>query len=139
MLVQTWLHELLNPQLSALELIKVEPMQLPEMIGCVDCEDVHAVLVKPAAPAPTNKSMVLHLAALREARDTGLVSQWYWIADLDNPSNPLTKLSPDGTLPLEPLTTLLEKAYWNPAGPYRRGSIMMQPIKGVRDVVRYKL
>jgi dimeric dUTPase (all-alpha-NTP-PPase superfamily) len=126
-LVQTWIHELLHPNLTAMELLRVEPKNMVSMIGCMDCDDVHSVLVKAAAPAPTNKSMVLHLAALREARENNTVSQWCWIADGDNPANPLTKLSSDGTLPLRPLTSLLEKAYWEPAGPYRYGAVMTQP------------
>ena len=130
MLVQTWIHELLHPNLTALELTKVEPKSLPMMIACIDCDDVHAVLIKAAAPAPTNKSMALHLAALREAKENKTVTQWCWIADPDNPANPLTKLSHDGTLPLRPLTTLLEKAYWEPTGPYRFGAVMTQPHSG---------
>ena len=139
MLVQTWIYELLHPNLSALELTKVEPKLLPTMYGCTDCDDVHSVLIKAAAPAPTNKSMVLHLAALREAKDNHTVSQWCWIADGDNPTNPLTKLSSDGTLPLKPLTALLEKAFWEPLGPYRFGAVMTQPSKTASTTPKYKL
>jgi len=138
-LVQSWIHELLNPRLTAMELTRVEPRQMSMMIGCTDCDDVHSVLVKPAAPAPTNKSMVLHLAALREAKEIGTVSQWCWIADGDNPANPLTKLNSDGTLPLLPLTTLLEKSYWEPNGPYRYGSVMVQPTRTTGKYNRHRL
>ena len=113
--------------------------EMSMMIGCTDCDDEHSVLVKPAAPAPTNKSMVLHLAALREAKENGTVSQWCWIADADNPANPLTKLSSDGTLPLRPLTTLLEKSYWEPIGPYRYGSVMVQPTRTTGNYNRHRL
>jgi len=73
--------------------------------------------------------MVLHLAALREAKENGTVSQRCWIADADNPANPLTKLDSDGTLPLRPFTTILERSYWEPLGPYRYGSVMVQPTR----------
>jgi len=129
MLIQSWIYELMHPQATALEILKIPPVELPEIIACTDCEDLHQVLIKPAAPAPTNKSMVLHLSALRNASELLHVRQWVWIDTNDNPSNPLTKLEASGCLPLEILTNLLEKAFWEPTKPYKWGSQYVKPVR----------
>jgi len=53
--------------------------------------------------------------------------------------NPLTELSSEGTLPIHPLTTLLEKSYWEPNGPYRYGSVMVQPTRTTGKYNRHRL
>ena len=127
LLVQTWLHELRFPSLSARELLEVSGSELTEMFPCTDCEDLHITLVQPAAPAPTNKSLVLHLSALRDLRDQGHVKDWVWVDTHSNVANAMTKLAADGTLPLDSFTEMLESCYWNPSHPFKVGSIMTAP------------
>ena len=120
-LLQTWLYELTHPSLDARQLLAIPASDLPPLVGVTDCEDLHAVLVKPAAPTPTNKSILLHLSALREARESGRVQQWCWTTTHDMISNSLTKLDTDGTLPMEPLTELLKTCIWRPKESYKYG------------------
>ena len=125
LLVQTWLHELQHPLLTARELLQVAGSDMTEMIPATDCEDLHVVLVQPAAPAPTNKSLVLHLSALRDMRDQGQVRDWAWVDTHCNIANAMTKLENDGTLPLQILTDALDRCYWEPLSAYKVGSSLI--------------
>jgi hypothetical protein len=129
LLLQTWIHELLNPELDARQLLAVPVSELPPLIGVTDCEDLHAVLIKPAAPTPTNRSLTLHLSSLREARESGKVQQWCWVTTHDMISNSTTKLESDGTLPLRPLTDLLRTCSWIPKESYKFGSHFRNDVK----------
>ena len=126
-LVQTWLHELKFPSLSARELLEVSGPEMTELFPVTDCENLHVSLAQPAAPSPLNKSLVLHLSALRDLRDQGHVRDWIWVDTHSNVANGMTKLNDDGTLPLEDFTALLDTCYWNPSHPYKVGSIMTAP------------
>ena len=53
--IQTFLHELQNPGISAAELIAAEGFELTPILGVTDCEDLHAALISAAAPNPSNK------------------------------------------------------------------------------------
>ena len=122
LLLQTWIHELVHPELDARQLLAVPAHELPPLVGVTDCEDLHAVLIKPAAPSPTNKSLVLHLSALREAKESGRVQQWCWCTTHDMISNSMTKLEADGTLPMQPLTQTLKSCVWAPKESYKYGA-----------------
>ena len=122
LLLQTWLHELTHPSMDAKQLLAVPPKELSPLVGVMDCEDLHAVLIKPAAPTPTNKSLVLHLSSLRESLDSGRVQGWVWVSTDDMLSNAMTKLESDGTLPMEPLTDMLRTCCWTPNATYKFGS-----------------
>ena len=122
MLLQTWFYELTHPSLDARQLLAVPPHELAPLVGVMDCEDLHAVLIKPAAPTPTNKSLVLHLSALREARETGRVQNWVWVSTDDMLSNGMTKLEASGTLPMQPLIDMLRSCSWTPKSVYKFGT-----------------
>jgi hypothetical protein len=73
--------------------------------------------------------MTLYTAVLREFAENGKIKQWGWIDTRDNPANCLTKLHPDGTLDLGPMTNLLRCAAWEPQFPYRWGLQLCDPRK----------
>ena len=109
--LQGFLYELLRPGLSAAQLVQVPGEELIACDCATDCGDLYESLIAPASPTPTNRSMVLYLAALREARQTRRVRTWVWCDTEDNIANGLTKLNPDGTLPAEEMASLLRDAY----------------------------
>ena len=126
-LLQSWLFELRFPSMTAMELLNTTGTEMSEIIPCTDCEDLHAVLVKPASPAPTNRSLVLHLSALRDYKEQLNVREYVWIATDDNLATPLTKLNKDGRLPLDILTLALETCRWDPRSAYKYGSTLVHP------------
>ena len=128
-MIQTFLYEVQHPAATSLDMINVESSKLIPMIGLVDCHDLLDTLCRPTMPVLTNKAMTLYTAVLREFADNGKVGHWGWIDTRDNPANCLTKLQPDGTLDLGPLTDLLRCAAWEPRFPYRWGLQLCDPRK----------
>ena len=129
LLLQTWIHELTHPEMDARQLLAVPAQELPPLIGVTDCEDLRGVLIKPAAPAPTNRSLTLHLSSLREAKESGRVQQWAWVTTYDMVSNAMTKLETEGTLPMQPLTDLLKTCSWMPKESYKFGAHFRNDVK----------
>jgi hypothetical protein len=124
--LQTFLHELKNPSLSANELLKARPEELNPIWTITDCEDLHQVLVKETAPVLSNKSMTLFTEALREHKTTGRIAQFCWCDTRDNVSNVLTKLKPDGLLDVgdkdkDVVILTLSKAQWRPQHLFKIG------------------
>ena len=117
--IQTFLCELEHPGLTAIELLNMDPKQLVPIVGCTDCEDLHATLIAAAPPAPTNKSLTLYLAALRELRETGRVEAYVWMDTRDMVSNPLTKLEADGRLTLQELGSFLRDGIFKISHPFK--------------------
>ena len=125
--IQTWLLELARPTLSTFELISAQDSSLVPIIGITDCHDLLDTLVKPTAPVLTNKAMFLYTGALRELKESNRVLQWIWIDTRCNVANALTKLESDGTLPLEPLTSLLQFGAWEPTNVFKWGLVLCDP------------
>jgi hypothetical protein len=117
--LQTWLHELNNPHLSTWDLLHVSGPELTPIVGITDCNDLYESLIKPAMPTPSNRALVLYLAALREQHDLQKVQAWAWCDTRDNLAAVLTKLNDDGTLPLAPYTAALRFSCWEPVHAYR--------------------
>ena len=76
MFLQTWLYELEHPAMRAFELLQVPPSELISMDCCTDCMDLYQVLVKPAAPAPTNKSLTLYFIEFFNQRNHLMRKSW---------------------------------------------------------------
>jgi hypothetical protein len=129
--LQSFLHELLHPGLSAAQLLQVPDAELMPCDCATDCGDLYESLVQPASPTPTNRSMVLYLAALREAHQTRRVRTWVWCDTEDNIANGLTKLNADGTLPADDMASLLRDSYWEPQKVYRWAGLLTSPSRPV--------
>ena len=71
--LQLWLYELLNPGVSAWELIELDPSVLAPITLITDCRDLAESLSSPAAPFPTGKSLAIYQIAVREETDDGRV------------------------------------------------------------------
>ena len=97
--------------MTASQLLQVADIDMLPCDCATDCGDLYESLVQPASPTPTNRSMVLYLAALREAHATRRVRTWVWCDTEDNIANGLTKLNADGTLPAEQLQALLRDCF----------------------------
>ncbi len=127
--VQTWLHELNNPHLSTWDLLHVSGPELTPIVGITDCNDLYESLIKPAMPTPSNRALVLYLAALREQHDLQKVQAWAWCDTRDNLAAVLTKLNDDGTLPLAPYTAALRFSCWEPVHAYRWQGVLTAPSR----------
>ena len=125
--IQTWLHEMRNPHLTALDLINTPGDELIPLEVCTDAHDLLDLLVKPGAPNITNRNYSLHLAVLRELREQKRVRQWIWLDTDDMIANGLTKMNDDGSLPIEDLHEVLRTCYWKPSLVYKYGSIQCAP------------
>ena len=128
-MIQTFLYEVQHPAATSLEMLNIAANMLIPMIALVDCHDLLDTLCRPTMPVLTNKAMTLYTAVLREFAENGKIKQWGWIDTRENPANCLTKLQPDGTLDLGPLTSLLRCAAWEPQLPYRWGLQLCDPRK----------
>ena len=113
--IQTWLHEMTNPHLSIPDLIRTPGKDLIPIESITDCYDLYGLLVKPGAPNVSNKSLVLHLAYIREQKDEGRVRAWVWCDTKDMLANCLTKLEKDGSLPSADLAKAMHDLWWNPS------------------------
>ena len=127
MYLQSFLYELLRPGKTAIQLLAVPGDELCPVDAATDCGDLYESLVQPAAPTPTNRSVVLYLAALREAKQTRRVRSWLWVDTEDNVSNSLTKLCADGTLPAADMSALLKHSFWEPIKVYRWNGLLTSP------------
>ena len=116
--IQTWLFELQFPRSTTLELINAPASQLVQIRGVTDCYDLLEVLIKSAVSGVTNRSLSLYIACLREMKETHRVESWSWVDTRDNVANGLTKLSDDGTLPMEPINVMMREGFWEPVIPY---------------------
>ena len=132
-LLQTWLHELRNPGLTARDLLSVAPELLTPMDCGTDCNDLYEVLVKPAAPAPTNKSLTLYLSALRSDKETQRIRAWLWFDTRDMLANSLTKIEADGSLAWQDLRAVMLRGHWQPARLWRWNSLNKPPGASVQD------
>ena len=125
--LQTWLLELVSPQLSTMELINSGAETLVPIVGLTDCKDLLDVITKSAITAVSNKAMLLYIACLRELRETKRIDTYGWVDTRDNVANAQTKLNADGTLPSEPVTHMLKHASWEPREPFRWGQSLCDP------------
>jgi hypothetical protein len=119
--LQTFIYELEHPELSANELVQVDPSLLCPIWGITDCNDLHDTLVKSTQPVLTNKSMTLFVEALREYKAEGRIHEFCWCDTRDNIANVLTKLKPDGCLELDGITSTLDTATWKPKHLFKVG------------------
>ena len=126
-LLQTWLYELMNPGMSARALLNIDPELLTPMDCGTDCNDLYEVLVKPAAPAPTNKALTLYLSALRADKEVRRIRSWLWFDTLDMLANSLTKVEHDGSLAWLDLRAVLLNGWWQPARLWKWNSLNMKP------------
>jgi hypothetical protein len=127
--LQTWIYELMNPTVTAQGLLALSGRELPVHDMGTDCNDAYESLVKPTTPAPAQKSLVLYIAALREAKAEGFVRSWLWFDTTDDLANCLTKLNENGTIPLSDLTESLRDSFYEPRKPYRWNGMLTDPIK----------
>jgi hypothetical protein len=128
-LVQTFLYECQQPQLTTLELINVDPTLLVPIVGVTDCHDLLDTLCKSTSPVLTNKAMQLYTTVLREFHETKRVSSWSWTDTRDNLANGLTKLESDGTLPIKDICQAMLCGAWEPVHPYRWGLQLCDPAQ----------
>ena len=126
-LLQTWLFELMHPGYSARNLISLDPELLPPMDCGTDCNDLYEVLVKPAAPAPTNKALTLYLGALRSDKETKRILSWLWFDTTDMLANGMSKIEQDGTLSWQDLRAVLVRGWWQPTKLWKWNSLNMKP------------
>ena len=105
--IQTFLHEIMNPTLSAQQILALEGPSFTQNIGLVDCEDLHAALVSAAAPNPSNRALTLYLSSLRELKETKFVHEYLWVDTRDMLANAMTKVNEDGTIPLDEIQEFL--------------------------------
>jgi hypothetical protein len=126
-LIQTWMKELMNPRLSASELLALEDSSLMAHDLGTDCADVYEVITSPTFPAPTNKSLVLYLSCLREAKLSKQVRSYFWMDTQDNITNGLTKVNKDGSLPIADLRESMRLSYWEPKRLYKWNGISAMP------------
>ena len=120
--LQTFIYELEHPELSANELVQVDPSLLCPIWGITDCNDLHDTLVKSTQPVLTNKSMTLFVEALREYKAEGRIQEYCWCDTRDNIANVLTKLKPDGCLELDGITNTFDTATWKPKHLFKVGT-----------------
>ena len=121
-LLQTWLHELTHPGLTAPQLLRLTKSDLIPLEAATDCLDLYSVLTSPAAPNPTNKSTTLHLAALRSAR----VRAWLWVDTLDMIADGLTKLSSTGLLCWDVLRKVMQTGRYATSRPFKWQGLLTQ-------------
>jgi hypothetical protein len=126
-LLQTWLYEISHGHLSARQLLQVPPSSLNPMDCATDCNDLYSVLIAPAPPAPTNKSLTLFLSSLRADHECKRVRAWIWLDTADMLANPLTKLESKGTLDWTDLRGVLQKGSWQPTRVWKWNGIAMGP------------
>ena len=119
--IQTYMHELEHPGLTASELIAAEGHELIPIIGITDCEDLHATLISPAAPTPSNKSLTLYLSALRELKELKRVKEYVWIDTRNMLANAMTKLELDGSITLLEIGEFLKTHVFTLSFPYKWG------------------
>jgi len=100
----------------------------------MDCNDVYEVLIKPAAPAPTNKALSLYLGALRSDKETGRVRSWIWLDTKDMLANSLTKVESDGTVAWEDLRQVLVSSWWQPSRVWRLNGIKQAPLAPIANL-----
>ena len=129
MFIQTWLLEMRYPTRTTLELINANPRELIKHEVGTDCLDLYSTLISPTFPNPSNRALTLYLSGLREAREKEWIKAWIWTDTEDCIANVLTKLNKDGTLQLEPLTSLLKLSYWEPKKSYRYNNVLCAPVK----------
>jgi hypothetical protein len=125
--LQTWLHEVRNPTLSARQLSSISGDKLIPIDICTDCKDLYEVLVKPATPNVTNKALVLYISALRHERELRRIRSVFWIDTRDMIANAFTKYESPGLLPLmEPdLVAALKRNQWEPRFPFERDGVKL--------------
>ena len=131
--LQTLLHELAAPTLTAYQLLDVPSEQLIPIIATTDCNDLYEVLISPAFPMPTNKALTLYLAALREQKEIGRVIAWVWQDTRDCLPNALTKLNSDGTLPCDDYCESTAHGFWEPRYPFRWNGMLSYPTARIAD------
>jgi len=135
-LLQTWLFELMHGNLSARELLSLEADQLMPIDTGTDCNDLYEILVKAAAPAPTNKALTLYLSALRSDKEQGRIRSWLWIDTRDMLANCMTKIESDGQLAWLDLRRTMLSGYWQPSHVWKWNSLDMKPAAPI--VSEYK-
>ena len=123
----SWLLELQRPNLSARQLADIPLDARPPLFAFTDCNDLHQVLINAATPMPTNKQLVLYIAALREDNRLGLVTAYCWCDTVDQLANTGTKLSRDGLLDLDVYDKYQSNQSWFPLKQWMYGKTTLQP------------
>jgi hypothetical protein len=137
--VQTWLHEITNPHLDARDLVNASGSELCHHDLGVDCNDLYATLTQPAFPNPSNRALTLYLSLLRDLKERNFIRANIWVDTKDNVANVLTKLCPDGTLPMTELSDLLRRCFWEPVHPFRWNGMLTEPAKPVHVPINIKM
>jgi hypothetical protein len=109
--LQTFLHELQFPSLTASDLIRASPSDLVPIESAIDCNDLFDLLIKPGAPNLSNKSFMLPLSVVRACREEKRVRAWIWIDTRDMLANLLTKQNTDGSLDISDLCIALRDCF----------------------------
>ena len=127
--IQTWLHELSNPEISVRELCTLPGRKLVPIDVSVDCRDVYEVLIKSATPNVTNKSLALYVAALRQEKEQERIRNIAWIDTRDMLVNAFTKYESKGLLPLlEPdVVKALKRCFWEPKYLFEMNGVKIMP------------
>ena len=121
--LQSYILELKNPGLTALELLRPEEQPgLVRIVSCTDCNDLHDVLMAPAQPSSSNKHLTLYIAAIREFRSIGRIQTFVWLDTRDMPANAMTKLGSDGTVETAEIADFLRTFTWTTKHPLKWGS-----------------
>ena len=137
--LQAWIEELRHPMMTVHELINADPMEMIPVDTCTDCMDLYGVLIKPAAPSPTNRNLTLYLAQLRADRETRHVRNVIWLDTRDMLANGMTKLNATGTVDSKDLAEVLATGRWRPSfkwmhnGIPQAGSFKMKTWKRLND------
>lgn len=124
--IQTYVYELDHPGTTALKILDLKGSALSPVVGITDCDDLHAALTSAAAPNPSNKSLTLYLAALRELRELQRIQEYVWCDTRDMLANSLTKIEADGTCPVAEVEEFLRTFVLKFTHPYKWGTRMTE-------------
>lgn len=129
LVLQTWLHEIQHPTLTARQLTQVIGSDLIPIDLATDCKDLYEVLVKPAFPSVTNKSLGLYVAALRQQKESQRLRHIFWIDTTDMVVNAFTKYEAAGLLPLDHpnIKHILSRCRWEPLKQFEMTGVGILP------------